>query len=181
MNPRDELKIRDARLDEREQTVALTVAAYEQYASLMPHWELYRQQLLATLSSDIPAERIVAEQDGTLVGHVLLYPASANVYGADTADAGWPELRLLAVAPEARGQGVATALLDECIRRARQAGAAWLGLHTEDIMEVAVRMYKARGFVRVPEYDFNPAEGVLVKGYRLDLTQTDSQSRGDQG
>ena len=163
------LHIRDARPDERDAIRALTLAACEQYASRMPHWEMYRRDLLATLDQAGPETRIVAEQDGVLVGSVLLYPASANVYATETANAGWPEVRLLAVAPEARGQGVGRALLDECIRRARLAGATLLGLHTEDLMEVAVGMYKRRGFVRVPQFDFSPADGVLVKAYCLRL------------
>lgn len=181
MNPMDKLQIRDGRADEREQIQALTLAAYEQYAGLMPHWDLYREGLLATLAQDGPAERIVAERDGNLIGSVLLYPPSANVYSSDTADSGWPEMRLLAVAPAARGQGVGAALLDECMRRARQAGASFLGLHTEDIMGVAVRMYEGRGFVRVPEYDFNPVEGVLVKAYRRDLGAERSRAAESQG
>jgi predicted N-acetyltransferase YhbS len=166
---RHALHIRDARPDEHDAIRALTLAACEQYASRMPHWELYRRDLLATLDQAGPETRIVAEQDGVLVGSVLLYPASANVYTTETANAGWPEVRLLAVAPEARGQGVGRALLDECIRRARRAGETVLGLHTEDLMEVAVGMYKRRGFVRVPQFDFSPADGVLVKAYRLRL------------
>jgi hypothetical protein len=38
-----------------------------------------------------------------------------------------------------------------------------------DMMRAAVRMYERMGFVRAPDLDFTPAEGVLVKGYRLDL------------
>jgi ribosomal protein S18 acetylase RimI-like enzyme len=57
----------------------------------------------------------------------------------------------------------------ECVRHARHAGAAALGLHTMDMMRAAVRMYEGMGFVHVPDLDFSPAQGVLVKGYRLDL------------
>jgi GNAT superfamily N-acetyltransferase len=81
----------------------------------------------------------------------------------------YPEVRLLAVVPAARGKGVGAALIDECARRARRAGATTLGLHTMDMMRAAVRMYERMGFVRAPDLDFTPAEGVLVKGYRLDL------------
>ncbi len=35
-----------------------------------------------------------------------------------------------------------------------------------------MRMYERSGFVRVPEVDFSPAAGVLVKGYRLSLDQS---------
>ena len=75
----------------------------------------------------------------------------------------------MAVLPSARGQGVGTALMAECVRRARHAGAAALGLHTMDVMRAAVRMYERMGFARMPNLDFSPAQGVLVKGYRLDL------------
>ncbi len=162
-------QIRDARPDEQDAIREVTLAAYMQYASLMPHWEAYRRNLLSILAEDHGAARIVAVQDDTIVGSVLLYPASANVYNDENANSDAPEMRLLAVALAARGMGVGSALLLECIRRAREAGASALGLHTEDIMEAAVRMYRQAGFVRVPELDFSPAEGVLVKGYRLSL------------
>ena len=32
-----------------------------------------------------------------------------------------------------------------------------------------MQMYERMGFVREPATDFSPAEGVLIKGYRLDL------------
>jgi ribosomal protein S18 acetylase RimI-like enzyme len=80
-------------------------------------------------------------------------------------------VRLLAVAPEARGQGIGTALMKECIRRARQGGAACLNLHTTDMMQVAIRMYERMGFVRAPELDFHPDPNVTVKAYRLEFHQ----------
>jgi hypothetical protein len=38
------------------------------------------------------------------------------------------------------------------------------------MMQVAMQMYERMGFVRTPETDFHPAPGVIIKGYRLDLT-----------
>jgi hypothetical protein len=38
-----------------------------------------------------------------------------------------------------------------------------------DMMRAAMRMYERMGFVRVPDLDFSPAQGLLVKGYRMDL------------
>jgi len=55
------------------------------------------------------------------------------------------------------------------VRRARAAGHNYLGLHTEDAMAVALRMYERAGFVRVPELDFRPTADLVVKGYRLTL------------
>ena len=81
----------------------------------------------------------------------------------------FPEVRLLAVAPSARGQGIGARLMDECVRRARESRATALTLHTTDVMRAAMRLYERLGFRRVPELDFEPAPGVTVKGFRLDL------------
>jgi GNAT superfamily N-acetyltransferase len=175
------LHIRDARPGDRETILVVTLAAYEEYAPLMPaNWEAYRRNILATLAHAKPAEQIVAEQDGNVVGAVLLYPAG-TVFSSGDGDQislRWPEVRLLAVRPDARGQGVGTNLMHECVRRARRAGAEALTLHTTDIMQVAIRLYERMGFVRAPELDFHPAPDVTVKGYSLDLGETASKKGG---
>ena len=171
MNRRMRLSIRNAREDERTTIQTVTLAAYEEYATVMPHpfWEAYRRQLLLTLDEEGPVERIVAESEGTVVGSVLLYPKLSHAYADVEVDVGWPEVRLLAVVPAVRGQGVGSALMDECERRARRAGATVLGLHTMDVMQEAVRLYEHRGFIRAPKLDFHLAPSVVVKGYRLSL------------
>jgi ribosomal protein S18 acetylase RimI-like enzyme len=132
-------------------------------------WAELEQALLRAVDSGAGAERIVAEHAGRVVGSVMLFPPSAAAYG-DAAEAPpWPELRLLAVSPEARGMGVGRLLVDECVRRARASGAAELGLHTSRSMETAIGMYRRMGFVRAPEHDFQPEGAELVEGYRLRL------------
>ena len=155
-------------------TITFTVSKhYAEYSALMPaeHWEAYRRDMLAALNEEGTAERIVAERDGAIEGSVLLYPAGTVVRIPDggTVRRDQPEVRLLAVAPAARGRGIGRALIDECARRARRSGASVLALHTTDMMRVAVRMYERMGFVRAPELDYRPAPGVVVKGYALSL------------
>jgi predicted N-acetyltransferase YhbS len=163
------LHIRDARDGDRDAIRDVTVSAFQEYAAQMPaHWETYRQGILATLADVKPAEQIVAERDGVLVGAVLLFPAGA-VLNRSIVPLAWPEARLLAVAPAARGQGIGAALMRECVRRARRSGAAALTLHTTDMMRAATRMYERMGFVHAPELDFHPAKDLTVKGYRLSL------------
>ena len=178
------LSIRDARADERDSIRDLTLAAYEEYG-VQPFWAGYRRALLATLDAEEGSvERIVAERAGTLVGSVWLYPPQAKAYVHGPASASWrsPELRLMAVAPSARGQGIGAALLHECERRARHSGATTLGLHTHDAMQAAVRLYERAGFVRAPDLDFQPPVGVLVKGYRLSLSHGRGEAHhGDTG
>jgi GNAT superfamily N-acetyltransferase len=171
----DGLRIRDARSDDRGAIEAVTLSAYQQYAALMPaHWEGYRQNILATLAAARPETQIVAEEEGRVVGTVLLYPAGSTMArpGGGSITLTWPEVRLLAVAPEARGREVGAALMDECIRLARRSGAAALTLHTTDIMQAAMRLYDRLGFRRAPELDIQPAPGVTIKGYRLGLEST---------
>lgn len=173
MTAASDLLIRDARNDERAAIERLTLAAYAEYATIMAPsaWAGLNQAVLTALRSGEEAERIVAEQAGTLVGSVMLYPAEVNAYRGLTGQVAWPELRLLAVLPSARGNGVGVALVNECVKRARQAGATALGLHTSDSMQAAIHMYEQMGFVRDPAHDFRPEGAELVKAYRRDLTE----------
>jgi len=181
--------IRDAAPDEDDALLALTLAAYDEYAAAFPpaFWTGYRRNIVEQFDGAIAAQRIVAERDGMLLGSVLLFPPAPPAEGkatgsspegqstdslADGDETGIPaapEVRLLAVAPAARGQGVGAALLAECVRRAKAVGATALGLHSMEVMTVAIRMYERFGFVRDPRTDFRPVPEVLVKGYRLDL------------
>jgi ribosomal protein S18 acetylase RimI-like enzyme len=179
MNNTSNVHLRDARPDEREAIRELTLAAYAEYAeSMQPSaWAALHEVLLAALSSSEPAERIVAEwqsparsvRGGELVGSVMLYLPGASAYGNIAQSDDIPEIRLLAVAPAARGSGVATALIEECLRRARQSGAAEVGLHSSASMRVAIQVYERMGFTRVPAGDFQPPGAELVMAYRRRL------------
>ena len=167
-------RIREARASDRAGIEAVTLSAYEQYGVVMPPalWVRYRENIVTTLAAAPPGTQIVAEEDGRIVGAVLLYPAGARL---DSAGGGsmtltFPEVRLLAVAPSERGQGIGALLMDECVRRARESGAEALTLHTTDMMRAAMRLYERLGFRRMPELDFEPAPGETVKGFRLDLS-----------
>ncbi len=146
--------IRDAQPRDRDQIREVTLAAFEQYSAVMPHsnWEEYRASIVETLANATPAEQIVAEQDGEIVGTVLLYPKEIVLDLSDETSirVPTPEIRLLAVAPHARRQGVGESLLFECIRRARNWGASAITLHTLDLMQDALRLYESVGFSRDP-------------------------------
>lgn len=167
----DGLVIRDARPEDHDGIRAITLGAYEQYATVMDPaaWAGLSAAIHNALQVREGPEWIVAERGGRLLGSVMLYPPDADAYNGAAGPARWPELRLLAVAPQARGAGIGQALVNECVRRARRMGATELGLHTSRSMEAAIRMYRRMGFVRAPEHDFQPEGAELVEGYRLPL------------
>lgn len=166
-----ELIIRSPRADELAAVFDLTRRAYAEYATIMDaaSWAALSGAIDEALASPQPVERVVAVADGVIVGSAMLYPPATRAYGELAGDAAWPEVRLVAVDPDARGRGVAKALVAECIRRARSAGATDVGLHTSRSMAAAMRMYQRMGFERAPEHDFQPAGAERVEGYRLRL------------
>jgi len=170
-------QIRAARADEQAAIRDLTLAAYEQYATIMAAtaWAGLQRAIQSALARDDGAERIVAVQDdGRLIGSVSLYPADTNAYGGSVVRVSRPELRLLAVSATARGQGVGKALVQECLRRAALAGADALGLHTSASMQAALHLYEQLGFVRTPADDFRPPGAELVMAFRRPIVATDS-------
>ena len=133
-----DFQMRDARDGDQASIRDVTIGAYQEFAPFFQEdWNTYRDSILATLADVGPAEQIVAEQGGVVVGTALLFPPGTAFHTDDAADpdsaaaapAG-PEIRLLAVAPAARGQGIGKALVRECLRRARQSGCKVLTLHT---------------------------------------------------
>lgn len=173
------LHVRDGRRADAGGIEEVTLAAYQQYAAVMPPalWNGYRQNIVSTLAAAPPGTQVVAEEDGRIVGSVLLYPPGTEIVrpGGGPMTLAYPEVRLLAVAPPARGQGIGALLMDECVRRARESGVKALTLHTTDMMQAAMRLYERMGFRRLPELDFEPAPAVTVKGYRLALGLADAE------
>ena len=83
-------------------------------------------------------------------------------YGSSYAEVAEPdevELRMLAVAPEARRRGVAAALVHAALREAVAGGARRVVLSTTDALVAAQQLYRRLGFVAAPERDWSH-EGV---------------------
>ena len=164
------VSLREARPADHDAIVDVTLAAYQEYATQIPFWVPYRQNILATLANPSPAAQLVAEHDRAVVGAVLLYPARPAGTAAAPGQGRWPEVRRLAVVPSARGQGVARVLMQECVRRARASGADALTLHTTSVMRSALRLYTQLGFQPAPDLDFKPTPTLTINGYRLPLS-----------
>jgi ribosomal protein S18 acetylase RimI-like enzyme len=164
------LTIRDARPDELDEVSLLLKEAYHQYENFIPpeRWEHYLADIVDIYSRLGESDLIVAELNHRITGCVTLYVDGSRSF-AEAWPTGWAVVRLLAVHPEYRGRGIGLALMEECIRRCRQAKISTIGLHTTELMDTARRMYEKMGFMRFTESDFHPAPGIIVMAYRLQL------------
>ena len=161
--------IRDAEQREVDEVGTVVVSAYQEYAALMPLdvWAMYSENIRDVRSRLKESDLIVARQGGRIAGAVTFYPKHKKREAVWPPD--WTGIRLVAVRPESRGQGIGRLLVEECIRRSREQAAAAVGLHTTSFMSVAAAMYERIGFVRVPEYDFHPRPGMTVTAHKLVL------------
>lgn len=166
------MRIRDALKEERLFIRKQRIEAYSEHAGAISndHWQALKQAISSEADAQPGVELIVAELEGKIVGSVALFPPQSDAYEGVVDQLDYSEIRLLAVSPEARGKGVASALLSECINRTKEKGIETIGLHTADFMKSAMKLYKEFGFNRIPQYDFEPAnDGVIVKAFQLDL------------
>ncbi len=75
---------------------------------------------------------------------------------ADDGDEVRFEVKHVFVAPEGRGRGVATAIMDELETAAAGLGATSIVLDTNDSLVAAGAMYRSRGYERVEPFNDNP-------------------------
>lgn len=143
---------------------ALTVAAYAVLGSDLGD---YAEELRDAATHARHAEVYVARSGGRVVGGVTMVADGGPLDEWSDPDA--IGIRFLAVAPQARGRGIATALIRHCIGRGRELRRARVLLDTTDFMAAAQRLYVRLGFVREESGDWEPQPGIWLRRYRLEL------------
>jgi DNA-binding MarR family transcriptional regulator/GNAT superfamily N-acetyltransferase len=111
-------------------------------------WDETYEALVARIIADYvdshdPAREAawIAEADGQRVGSILCVRKSDTV----------AQLRLLYVDPAARGLGIGSKLVEECLRFARAAGYTEMMLWTNSVLAEARRIYQRTGFTLIGE------------------------------
>lgn len=148
----------------------VAVSAFEQFRDAYTDWPVFRSRIATMSALAGTGEIIVAECGGEIVGAVAyIGPGSEKAVFFRPE---WPVMRMLVVAPAARGQGVGRALAEECLARARRDGADSFALHTSELMHVALPMYQRMGFKRhAPAPDIH---GVKYSIYLKELNKAET-------
>ncbi|MGY3684753.1 GNAT family N-acetyltransferase [Streptomyces sp. TE33382] len=155
--------------------------------AVMAHGEVYDRQFGWNTDFEALVARIVAEYgtahdpateaawiaevDGERAGCVLLVSGSRP---------GVAKLRILLVTPAARGLGLGTRLVEECLAFAREAGYRRVTLWTNDVLVSARRIYEHFGFAlagQEPHHSFG--HDLVGQNWNLNLRQADDCPAGN--
>ena len=163
------ITIRRVRRAEYVEAGEVTASAWPPQGDLATaEWIEFHDRVADVAGRDAVAPVFIAILEGRIVGSVTLELRSRVADPDNPAPLASDEahVRLLAVAPEARRRGVATALMEHCVETARREGKARLTLNTSAHNLGAQSFYEAIGFRRV---DDARADGTAALSYERDI------------
>ncbi|MEA2973357.1 MAG: hypothetical protein QOG82_1815 [Actinomycetota bacterium] len=158
------VQIRAVRDHDAPVVARITLAVYLDEFGFLP--DDYIAELTDVLGRLGEAHVLVAvDEDDEVLGGITYVDRPGRLASIDRPDQA--ELRMLAVAPEAQGRGVGTALVQACLDQARADGKREVMLHTAASMRRAQRLYERMGFHRAAERDLVVEGGVDEGGIHL--------------
>ena len=162
-----DITIRPPRLSEYEAAGEVTVAAYEADGHLAN--DVGYDVELRDVARRVSLGEVMVAVDGAgkLLGTVTIVRPGTPY--AEISRPGELEFRMLAVAPSARGRGIGEALTRAVLERARELEAGKVVLSSVDSMHSAHRLSERIGFRRLPERDWQVAQGIRLIAYELPL------------
>lgn len=146
------LLIRQAHPEDYQRIAELTISAYVDGGHMQPE-DSYVQHLSQVAERAKHARLLVAEADDQVAGSATVTDHD-GLY-AEVSRPGEMEFRMLAVAPQFQGRGIARALVRHIVAEASArpeiSGVALCSLRS---MTAAHALYESEGFIRHPDRDF---------------------------
>ena len=161
-------RIREYSAQDAEVLNRTVLQAFRQFSSRYNDWDSFCKRIGSMSSLAAESEIIVAETYNEFSGAVAYYAPGKDTTAYFPRE--WASIRLLVVNPASRGEGVGRALMNETINRANRDSAQAMGLHTSEIMVVALSMYLRMGFKKIK--DIPEIHGVPYAIYKLPLRET---------
>ena len=159
------VEVREGRPEEFAEAGEVTALAYRELVEPgETDWEEYLDRIADVASRARAATILVAADEGRILGSATLELGERIEDDDPPLEPDEAHIRMLGVHPDARGKGVASALMDACFERARAAGRTRMTLHTTTRMTAARRMYEAMGFERLPDREF--PDGFVLLTYQ---------------
>lgn len=146
------IEVRDALPTELPAVRRLVTEAYAEFEPRLtaPNWATMTGNIAKVVDAGAAGDLLVALLDGRVAGTVTYLAPGPKDYRRVPQE--WAVVRVLAVDPALRGRGVARALTEECLNRARRDRAPVVGLHTAEMMTAARTLYERVGFVHHEDF-----------------------------
>jgi ribosomal protein S18 acetylase RimI-like enzyme len=163
------VEVRKIRPGEYEEAGRVTALAYREFVRPgETSWEEYLEHIADVEGRAGRSLVLVAVEDGRVLGSATLELGERIDEDDPPLQADEGHIRMLGVHPDARGRGVASALIGACSQRARAAGRSRMTLYTTERMRVARGMYERMGFERLEDRVF--PDGFVLLAFQKAIT-----------
>lgn len=166
---KNNLSYREGTINDVDQLQELGILAYGQFQSSLTadNWEIFngnlqdKQKFIDILKI---AKCFMCLDSDTIVGVAYIIPSGNPT---DLFKSEWSYIRMVAVNPKYRGNGIARTLTEMCIAFAKQTNEKTIALHTSEFMDAARHIYESKGFKILEEIP--PLFGKKYWLYTLDI------------